>query len=81
MRVIQAPPQHSSYGSWKGHIVLFKGYENVKTCSHKNVEVLHHNGDNGLHFCPTGLIWCRDCDGFADEPKPYECNNWDRIPE
>ena len=44
-------------------------------CEHE-LEVMHHYGDNGVHYCPTMFLACRHCMGIAEEPEPYECNKW-----
>jgi hypothetical protein len=42
--------------------------------------VMHHHGggeDGDLcHFCPTGLLFCPECCGLADEPGEPRCTLW-----
>lgn len=39
-----------------------------------DIEVLHHLGENGEHYCPTEMIWCYRCGAVGDEPEPFECH-------
>jgi len=64
-----------SPGAWKGGKVWVSS-ESVCPVPDHNLEVMHHNGDDGKHYCPTGFLWCPDCAGVAKEPEPYECNRW-----
>ena len=41
-------------------------------CNH-DLQVMHHFGDQGEHYCPTGFVQCVTCGAVGDEPEPYEC--------
>lgn len=61
---------------YRGQTIYLQGdYDSCPSGEHE-IEVMHHYGDNGEHFCPTGFVMCRKCGAVGDEPKPYECNIW-----
>ncbi len=72
-----------SQGKWKDKLVSVqhtipywaKEVDDTLVCEHE-LEVMHHYGENGIHYCPTMFLMCRHCQGIAEEPEPYECNRW-----
>ena len=38
--------------------------------------VMHHYGEDGLHYCPTMFLYCPVCMSIGDEPEPYSCEKW-----
>ena len=66
-----------SQGKWKDKLVWVDNQvEFPCPIEGHALEILHHFGDDGKHYCPTGLLICPVCGGIADEPEPYECNKW-----
>jgi len=63
---------------WKGKKVWVDSATDYcwKKGSGHRLEVVHHYGDNGEHYCPTMFLMCELCGGIAEEPEPYECNRW-----
>ncbi len=62
-----------SLGKWKGKGIFVTHQDNECPIEGHALEVVHHYGDNGEHYCPTTFLMCLLCDGIADEPEPYEC--------
>ena len=66
-----------SQGLWKGKLITVTNQiESPRLIENHALEVMHHYGDKGEHYCPTQLLMCPYCGGLADEPEPYECNKW-----
>lgn len=65
-----------SMGKWKGKDIWVT--HQTKECAIEGhaLEIVHHYGDKGEHYCPTGFLQCPYCGGIADEPEPNECNRW-----
>ena len=66
----------ASEGIWKGQKVWVTNL--VAPCKIEGhaLEIMHHLGDKGEHYCPTGYLMCPHCGGIADEPEPCECQQW-----
>ena len=65
---------------WKGQAVFLTWdsdgpIERCPDLEHK-VEVMHHYGDEGKHYCPTGFLQCDQCGAMGYEPDPPECTRW-----
>jgi hypothetical protein len=43
------------------------------------VEAMHHIGEDGEHFCPTGFVWCTRCCAVGGEPDPPACTILRRV--
>lgn len=72
-----------SVQTWKGKAVPVEGIAldqggPVALCQPEqhDLSVMHHFGEDGKHYCPTGFLMCSICGGMADEPEPYECLLW-----
>ncbi len=66
-----------SVDKWKGRDVCISNPTGTLCAIGKHeLEVMHHYGDKGEHYCPTMFLMCHICGGIADEPEPYECNRW-----
>ncbi len=65
-----------STGKWKGKDIFVTHQTNECFIENHALEVMHHFGSDGKHYCPTMYLICPYCGGLADEPKPYECNKW-----
>ncbi len=65
-----------SMGKWKGNDITVS--HSVVECPIQGhaLEVMHHYGEDGRHYCPTQFLYCPQCGGIADEPEPYKCNKW-----
>lgn len=63
---------HLTWVKWKNYMVAV---QSERECAHK-LEIMHHYGEDGKHYCPTGFLLCPWCGGTAVEPKPYECTKW-----
>ena len=59
-----------------GYVFLDVGDRVAGECVH-DLEVMHHLGYDGHHWCPTMFVMCGLCGAVGDEPEPYECELWD----
>ena len=74
---------YASQGLWKGKLVTVQNTipcfaidkDDSFDCEHE-LEVVHHYGEGGKHYCPTMFLMCGHCSGIAGEPEPYECERW-----
>ena len=48
-------------------------------CRHPEIEVMHHFGADGKHYCPTMFIWCMGCFAIGNEPEPFSCQKWGEL--
>lgn len=65
-----------SMGKWKGKDIWVTHQTSECPIDGHDLEVMHHFGDDGKHYCPTMFLICPFCGGLADEPEPCECNKW-----
>ena len=56
--------------------VVVTGGPDTAACGHSEIEVIHHIGPDGKHYCPTGFVMCQDCGARGIEPEPPECERW-----
>lgn len=59
--------------------VTFESRDAVFGCSHR-YETVHHTGDDGKRYCPTGWLMCVHCGGVAEDPTP-SCHIWGEKPK
>ncbi len=60
---------------WRGVTVMVSSDAPCSIPGHA-LEVMHHIGEDGLHYCPTMFLWCGNCAGVASEPEPFSCQKW-----
>ena len=65
-----------SEGRWKDKWIQVTGFNRESLYCRHELEVMHHYGDKGEHYCPTMFLICPKCGGIAEEPEPYECKRW-----
>ena len=65
-----------SMGKWKGEDITVSHQDHECPIDGHALEVMHHYGDKGEHYCPTMFLYCPYCGGVADEPEPFECERW-----
>lgn len=70
------------------HVVTFRGQQvtleldlevGLPVCDvdKHDIVVMHHTDESGLHYCPTGFVYCYNCMAIGTEPEPYECTKWE----
>ncbi len=64
-----------SQGKWKGQDVWVTDSD-CECIEGHDLQVIHHNGPDDKHYCPTTFLMCHMCGGLATEPEPYECTRW-----
>jgi len=64
-----------SQAKWKGKDITVESSLDCPIQGHA-LEIMHHLGDDGRHWCPTMYLFCPHCNGVAEEPEPYECTKW-----
>lgn len=61
-----------SAGEWNGHVVMvdWDGF-NGPLCAplEHDLHQVHHYGDDGHDYGPTGFLTCNRCLGWAKEPE------------
>jgi hypothetical protein len=79
--VTQAGREYGCVVVWHGVEVAVEAM--VRPCDPANcaLTVMHHYGDDGTHYCPTGFLFCSWCCGVADEPGEPRCQHWGTRPE
>ena len=67
---------YCSEGTYKGKRLWVTRGDSLCPIGGHRLEIVHHYGDKGEHYCPTGYLMCPHCGGVADEPEPYGCKKW-----
>lgn len=67
--------KYVSPATFRGQQVHLVGDWETQHCEHE-VQVVHHYGDGGVHYCPTGFVMCPYCAACGDEPDPPSCTRW-----
>lgn len=58
---------------WKGQDVWVQSEQD---CGKHRLEEMHHLGEDGKHYCPTGFVWCPECGGTAHVADYDGCQRW-----
>lgn len=53
-------PERVESGDWYFDRLVAQGLPDPRVCEH-DWEEMHHHGDEGKHYCPTGFMWCAEC--------------------
>lgn len=67
--------KYISPATFRGQQIYLGGEWESQYCEHE-VHVVHHYGEGGVHYCPTGFVWCPHCMAVGDEPDPPSCIRW-----